>query len=158
MKPFTFPLESLRVLRKQRERAAQQRYAKTLATCRKAETQLQAAAAEWGVGLAQLKHELDGGLSAGQLANLRNGCLVLEIRWRECQAALIEARRVAGLMFQEMAAATREREGLDQFHNRARRAHEQQLQRAEQKNFDEMATQAAGSERILHGALQETHN
>lgn len=158
MKPFHFPLESLRILRKQRERAAQQRYAKSLASCRKAETHLQAATVEWEAGLAQLEHELRGGLSAGRLANLRNGCLVLEIRWRERQAALMEARRVASLIFQEMSAATREREGLDQFHNRARRAHEQQQQRAEQKIFDEIATQAAGSDRILQWAGQANPN
>jgi hypothetical protein len=51
------------------------------------------------------------------------------------------------LAFQEMAVATREREGLDQFHNRARRTHEQQFRRTEQKIFDEMATQSAGSDR-----------
>jgi flagellar export protein FliJ len=148
MKPFRFPLESLRVLRKQRERTAQQRYANALANCRKAETQLQTAVAAWEAGLAHLSTALSGGVSAGQLANLRNGCLVLEIRWRERQAALLEARRVAGLIFQEMADAIREREGLDQFHNRARRAHEQQFRRTEQKIFDEMATQSAGSDRL----------
>lgn len=148
MKPFTFRLESLRVLRKQRERAAQQRYARSLANCRKAEQQMQTATAEWEASLFELRREMGAGISAGQFANLRNGCLVLEIRWRERQAALLEARRVAALIFQEMAAATREREGLDQFHNRARREHELQLRRAEQKIFDEMATQNAGSDRI----------
>jgi flagellar export protein FliJ len=148
MKPFIFPLESLRVLRKQRERAAQQRYARSLANCRKAELQMQTATAEWEASLVELKREMGAGISAGQFANLRNGCLVLEIRWRERQAALLEARRVAALIFQEMAAATREREGLDQFHNRARREHELQFRRAEQKIFDEMATQNAGSDRM----------
>ena len=152
MKPFLFPLESLRVLRKQRERAAQQRYARTLVNCRKAEQQMQTATAEWEASLADLKREMGAGISAGQFANLRNGCLVLEIRWRERQAALIEARRVAALLFQEMAAAIREREGLDQFHNRARREHELQLRRAEQKIFDEMATQNAGRDRMLQFA------
>jgi flagellar export protein FliJ len=147
MKPFRFPLESLQVLRRQRERTAQQRYANTLANCRRSEAQLQMAVAAWEAGLAHLSTALSGGLSAGHLANLRNGCLVLEIRWRERQAAVLEARRIAGLAFQEMAVATREREGLDQFHNRARRAHELQFRRTEQKIFDEMATQSAGSDR-----------
>jgi flagellar export protein FliJ len=156
MKPFNFPLESIRVLRKQRERAAQQRYAKSLASCRKIEAQLQAATAEWNAGLAHLARELSGGLSAGQLANLRNGCLALEVRWLEIQAAVLEARRVAGLMFQELSVAAREREGLDQFHQRARRSHALQMQRTEQRIFDEMATQAACSDRILQWTGQET--
>jgi flagellar export protein FliJ len=144
MKPFKFPLEPLRVLRKQRERATQQRYARALVNCRKAEAQMQASVAAWEAGLAQLGSALSGGVPAGHFANLRNGCLVLEIQWREHQAAMLEARRVAGLIYQEMTAATREREGLDRFHNRARRAHEQELRRAEPKIFDEMATQSAG--------------
>ena len=157
MKPFNFPLESLRIVRKQREQAAQQRYAKALAICKRTEMQLQAATAEWETGLAQLGRELSEGLSAGQLANLRNGCLVLEIRWRERQAALIEARRVASLIFREMTTATQERKGLDRFHQRARRDHVQQQQKAEQKIFDEMATQSAGNDRILQRLSQAAH-
>ena len=156
MKPFAFPLESLRVLRKQRERVAQQRYARALVNGRRAEQQMQTASVEWEAALAELKQAMGAGISAGQFANLRNGCLVLEIRWREHQAALLEARRVAALIFQELAAATREREGLDQFHHRARREHELQLRRSEQKIFDEMATQSAGRNRLLKFAVPAT--
>jgi flagellar export protein FliJ len=155
MKQFTFPLESLRVLRKQKERAAQQRYAKALAICKKAETQLLDAAVELEAGQNLFARELAHGITAGHLASLRNGCLVLEIRWRERQAALIEARRVAGLIFREMALATRDREGLDQFHDKARRAHELDMRREEQKTFDEMATQANGVNSLLQLAGYE---
>jgi len=144
MKEFTFPLESLRVLRKQKERAAQQRYARALEGCRKAEIQLRNAAAELETGRSLLGREMAGGIAAGQLASLRNWCLVLEIRWRERQAILTEARRVAGLLFREMAAAAREREGVDRFHDKARRAYEVQASREEQKIFDEMAVQGDG--------------
>jgi flagellar export protein FliJ len=156
MKEFTFPLESLRVLRKQKESAAQQRYAKALAACKRAETQLIDAAVELEAGQNQAERELANGITAGHLASLRNGCLVLEIRWRERQAALMEARRVAGLIFREMAVATREREGLDQFHNKARRAHEQEVRRTEQKTFDEMATQASGNNSLWQLAGHDT--
>jgi flagellar export protein FliJ len=144
MKNFTFPLESLRVLRKQKERVAQQRYARALEVCRKAEAQLQYAAAELETGHSLLARELANGIAAGQHASLRNWCLVLEIRWRERQAALTEARRTAGLMFQEMSVASRDREGLDRYHEKARHAYEQQARRTEQKVFDEMAVQADG--------------
>lgn len=156
MKEFTFPLESLRVLRKQKESAAQQRYAKALAACKRAETQLIDAAVELEAGQNQAERELANGITAGHLASLRNGCLVLEIRWRERQAALMEARRVAGLIFREMAVATREREGLDQFHDKACRAHEQEVRRTEQKTFDEMATQASGNNSLCQLAGHNT--
>ncbi|MGC9941073.1 MAG: flagellar export protein FliJ [Verrucomicrobiota bacterium] len=152
MKEFTFPLESLRVLRKQKERAAQQRYAKALAACKRAETQLVDAAIELESGQHLFGNELNKGITAGHLASLRNGCLVLEIRWRERQAALIEARRVAGLIFREMAVATREREGLDQFHDKARNTYEHNVRRTEQKVFDELATQANGRNSLFQSA------
>ena len=144
MKKFAFPLESLRVLRKQKESAAQQRYARALDACQKAEVQLQNAANELETGRSLLSHELASGLAASRLASLRNWCLALEIRWRERQAALTETRRVAGLIFREMAVATRDREGLDRYHEKAQTAHDQESKRDEQKMFDEMAVQADG--------------
>ncbi len=149
MKEFTFPLESLRILRKQKESAAQQRYAKTLEACKKAELQLTEAAVELETGRTLLERELAHGIVAGRLASLRNGCLVLEIRWRERQAALAEARRVAGLLLREMTLAMREREGLDQFHDRAKQSYQLEVRRAEQKVFDEMAAQAGGGNGLL---------
>jgi flagellar export protein FliJ len=144
MKEFKFPLESLRVLRKQKERVAQQRYARALDACQQAEVMLQVAATELEIGRASLSQEIATGIAAGRLAGLRNWCLALEIRWRERQAALTETKRVAGLIFREMAAATREREGLDRYHEKAQQAYELESRRSEQKMFDEMAVQANG--------------
>lgn len=153
MKKFTFPLEPLRALRKQKESVAQQRYAKALDSCQKAEIQLQNAANELETGRSLLAHELASGLVADRLASLRNWCLTLEIRWRERQAALTEARRVAGLILREMAAATRDREGLDRYHDKAQNAHNQEIQRVEQKLLDEMAVQSDGLSPLLSGKI-----
>lgn len=150
MKRFKFPLEPLRVLRRQRERAAQQLYAKTLAVCKKAEIQLQSADAELEAAWSSLGGELNANATASRLLHLRTWCTVLEIRWHERKAALAEARRVADLAFQEMIAAMREREGLDCFYDKALLAHDREIQRAEQKNFDEMAVQSNAA----HGLLQ----
>ncbi len=158
MKRFKFPLEPLRVLRQQKERAAQQRYAKALAVCKKAETQLQGAAAELETGWGSLGRELNASVAAGRLVHLRTWCTVLEIRWHERKAALAEARRVADLAFQEMVAAMRDREGLDRFHDRARLAYDLEVQRAEQKNFDEMAVQSGESRGLLQFAGYEEIN
>ena len=144
MKKFAFPLESLRMLRKQKEGDAQQRYAKALEACQKAELQLQKAINELETGRSLLAHELATGIDAGRLAGLRNWCLALEISWRERQAALTEARRVSGLMAKEMAAATREREGLDRYHDKAQQVHDQDAKREEQNMFDEISVQASG--------------
>ena len=157
MKEFTFPLESLRTLRKQKERVAQQRYARTLEACQKAEVLLQSAAAELETGRTALNQEFAGGITAGRFASLRNWCLVLEIRWRERQAALTEARRVSGLVFREMAVAMREREGLDRYHDKARLAYDLEVRRSEQKMFDEMAVQMDGATGFSQLTGLQTH-
>jgi flagellar export protein FliJ len=145
MKPFRFPLESLRVLRKQREHTAQQRYAAALNARDGAAQRLQQAVAELARGWDQLTRELAGGVPAGTMMNLRTCCRVLEIRWHESQAALEEAHRAAESAFQEMVAAAREREALDHFYDKSRRVHDREAQREEQKNFDELAVQMSGA-------------
>ena len=157
MNRFKFPLESLRVLRKQKERTAQQRYGRALAACRKAEIQMQESFAELEEGWHLLRNELaGGGVGAGRLVHLRTWCMVLEIRWHERKAALMEARRVADLVLQEMTAATRDREGLDRYYDKARRVHEVAAQREEQKIFDEMAVQSSAVPGLLQFAGRES--
>lgn len=145
MKTFRFPLEPLRVLRTQKERVAQQRYAQSLTACNAAAALLEKASQELALGREFLKRELSEGVSAGRIMNVRTWCMALEIHQHERRAAFAEARRVSQLAFQEMLAATRDREGLDRFYDKARRAHVQEVLREEQKNFDEMAVQLAGA-------------
>jgi flagellar export protein FliJ len=155
MKRFKFSLESLRVLRQQKERAAQLRYARALVACSNAEIQLQSAAVELEANWNLLRGELTNIVGVNRLVQLRTWSTVLEIRWNERKGALIEARRIAELAFQEMLAATRDREGLDRFHDKARRVHEQKAQREEQKYFDEMAVQSGESRGLLQFAGHE---
>ena len=150
MKPFRFPLESLRVLRKQKEHAAQVRYARALAACDKAAEQLQAAVAALTSAWENLVHELAAGSAAAKLVSTRTWCTVLEIRRNERKAALAEARRLAETAFQEMLVASRDREALDRFFDRASSIHELATRREEQKHFDELAVQMSESP----GALQ----
>jgi flagellar export protein FliJ len=149
MKAFRFPLEPLRVLRKQKERAAQQRYARSLSACNAAAAQLERAAGELNAGRDLLTRELNSGVSAAKIMNLRTWCMALEINHHERRAAFTETRRVADLTFQEMAAVMRDREGLDRFYEKARLAHLQEVLREEQKNFDELAVQLNGTDNRL---------
>jgi flagellar export protein FliJ len=145
MKAFNFPLESLRTLRKQREHAAQQRYARTLVLCDGAERVLQIAEEELKSAHLMLGGELDAGATAGRIIHLRTWCTVLEIRRNECAAGLAEARRNAGDAFRLMTAAAREREALDRFHDKSQRLWLRAFQSEEQKMFDELAVQRQGA-------------
>jgi len=149
MKPFRFPLESLRVLRKQKENIAQQHYANALATCGRAELQLQEAVAGLIAGWNSLNLELAHGIVAGKVNETRGWCKALEIHCNERKTARDETRRAAEKVFQEMLAAVRDREALDRFHDKSRRAHDRESQREEQKNFDEMAVQSSGANSLL---------
>ncbi len=155
MRIFRFPLESLRVLRKQKERAAQQRYARSLFACKAAAAQLEKAVKALDAGRDLLMRELNNGVSAAKILSLRTWCLALEIHQHERKAAFNESRRVADLAFQEMAAAMRDREGLDRFYDKARQAHAREVLREEQKNFDELAVQLNGATGLLQSAFSK---
>jgi flagellar export protein FliJ len=149
MKPFRFPLESLRVLREQKENIAQQHYANALATCGRAEMQLQEAQTELTAGWHSLNHELADGTAAGKITETRAWCTVLEVHRNERKTALDEARRAAEKAFREMLAAVRDRKALDRFHDKSRHIHDCEVQREEQKNFDEMSVQSSGANSLL---------
>jgi flagellar export protein FliJ len=155
MKPFRFPLESLRTLRKQKERAAQQRYARSLFACKTAAAQLEKAVKELDAERDLLMRELTSGAPAGRIVYLRTWCMALEIHQHERRAAFNETKRVADLALLEMTAAMRDREGLDRFYDKARHAHEQDVLREEQKNFDELAVQLNGAGNLLQSAISQ---
>src|ERR1019366_6185891 len=119
MKAFNFPLESLRTLRKQREQAAQQRYARTLVFCDGVARLLQLAEEELKAGHALLMGELENEATADRIIKLRTWRAGLEVRGNECAAAYDEGRRDANDGFRLMTAAAREREALDRFHGKS---------------------------------------
>jgi flagellar export protein FliJ len=141
MKPFRFSLELLRVLRKQKERVAQQRYVGALAARNTAELELQRAATELAVVWNLLGQELGQGIAASRLADLRAWCHVLETRWTDHKTSVETARRTADQAFHEMTLAARDREALDRFYDKSRRVYDREAQREEQKTIDELAVQ-----------------
>jgi flagellar export protein FliJ len=156
MKLFKFSLESLRTLRKQKERVAQQHYARALAACDAAGAQLQNANRELTGAWESLVRELGGGAAAAKIQGLRAWCAALESRRNGCQVALDEACRAAEAAFREMIGAVRDREALDRFCDKLRRAHERGAQREEQKHFDELAVQMSGANGLLQLAGYES--
>jgi flagellar export protein FliJ len=141
MRAFNFPLASIRLLRQQRERAAQQRYARALTICDGAERVLQIAEEELAASYAMLSDELTRATSISRLIHLRTWSAVLEIRLHECEAALQNARDAATETFNFLSAATRDRETLDRFHDKSRRTWERHCRLDEQKMLDELAVQ-----------------
>lgn len=141
MKAFKFPLESLRTLRKQRENAAQQFYARALSACDSAARSLVLAEEELKTGHTMFQGELSTGTTASHLVHLTTWCAMLEIRRNERAAALAEARRGANEAFRAMTVAVRDREALDRFHDKSLTKWHHEFIADEQKMFDELAVQ-----------------
>jgi flagellar export protein FliJ len=150
MKQFQFSLQPIRVLREQREREAQQRYAETLRRSEEAALLLQVASEELAAGWDSLCQDLSVGAAASKLHRTRAWCNVLEIRQKQRDAALKAARLAMNDAWREMILATREREALDRYHDKCRRAYDHEAQRHEQKRLDGLGLRFA----IANGALR----
>jgi len=143
MRPFRFSLQSIRVLREQRERDAQQRFGETMRVCEEAAYKLQQASEELAAGWDGLCRELATGVAATKLLKNRAWCNVLEQRQKDHRARLLAAQRAMDDAWRDMMLATRDREAMDRFHDKRRRAYDREVQRAEQKVLDELGTRRA---------------
>ena len=149
MKPFRFSLRSIRVLRQQKERNAQQCFAEAMRVCEEAAFQLQEASDELAAGWASLCEELSIGVAATGLLRTQGWCNLLEARQRERSTALQSARRAMDAAWREMMLATRDRETLDRHHDKCRRAYDREAQREEHKRLDELGIRRATDPGLL---------
>jgi flagellar export protein FliJ len=150
MKPFRFSLQSIRVLREQRERDAQQQFGAAMRLCEEATFQLQQASDDLAAGWDSLCQELSSGVPATKLLKSRAWCNVLEQRQKDWRARLLNAQRVMDEAWRDMMLATRDREALDRYHDKSRRAYDRVAQREEQKTLDELGARRA----FVPGALR----
>ena len=143
MKSFRFPLQSLRVLREQKEQAAQKHYAEVLRACEDAAARVKAAGDELSASWNALGQKLAAGVTAMELLRTRAWCNALELRLKERTGLLEQARLAVDKVWQEMLNATRDREALDRYYKKNRRAHDRKVQTEEQKQLDELAIRMA---------------
>jgi len=150
MKSFQFSLAALAVLREQHEQAAQKKYVESLHFCEEAAGRVETASQELMNCWRDLTGKLSAGVSAVEFLRARAWCNVLELRLKERTAALEQARLKVDAVWQEMLVATRDRESLDRFKDKKRRAYNTQVQRAEQKELDELAIQLSTTPGPFH--------
>ena len=79
------------------------------------------------------------GVNGTELLRARAWCNVLELKLKERAGALEQARLAVDAVWQEMMLATRERETLDRYREKWKRAHDAAMRREEQKIMDELA-------------------
>lgn len=138
MKPFRFSLQSLRVLREQKERVAQKRYVEALRASDEAAARLDASTHELSAAWVELCEEVVHGITVAKLCQTRAWCGTLERRCADLSAALKAAQQSAQEAWHEMTLATRDRKALDQLRDKSRRVYDRAAQRDKQKQLDEM--------------------
>jgi len=156
MKPFRFSLQPIHAVRQHKEEAARERYAATLRACEAAAARLQSASTELTACWTTLCEKLAAGATGDDLLRARAWCNVLELRVKERAAVLEEARHEVDAGWKELMRATRDREALDRFYNKRRRAYDRGVLQAEQKALDEVALQLVNSPVHLDLAARTT--
>ncbi|HUA68878.1 MAG TPA: flagellar FliJ family protein [Candidatus Saccharimonadales bacterium] len=138
MKSFRFSLQSLRVLREQKEQVAQKRYVEALRASETAAGRLYAGSRELADARSVLCREVLAGNFIGRLQQLRSWCRYLELRCEQLAAALQAAEQTVAKTWREMMLATRERKALDSLHRQRRLDYDHAVQRDEQHHLDEV--------------------
>jgi flagellar export protein FliJ len=151
MKRFRFALQPIRVLREQKERVTQERFAEATRLCEEAAYQFQEASEALAKGWAALCDELSAGVAATKLMRSRAWCSVLEHRQKERSDELNETRRAMDAAWKEMMAATRDREALDRYHDKSRRLHDRESQKEERKALDEIGVRRTANAGLSGG-------
>ena len=143
MKAFRFPLQSLRLLREQKERVSQKRYVEALRASEEIAARLDANSRQLDAAWIVFCEELAEGVTFGKLCQTRAWCAGLERHSQELASALRKAQDAAHLAWREMTLATRDRQALDRLRDKHRSAYDRDAQRYEQKQLDEMGLRLA---------------
>lgn len=149
MKPFRFSLQPIRVIREQKEQKAQKAFGDAMRLYDDAAFQLQTASDELVAGWNALCREMGSGVHASQLTKTRAWCNVLELRQKERAEALQRAKRAMEAAMQQMLLATRDREAIDNYHDKRRSEYERDVQRHEQKELDELGLRRTSATNAL---------
>lgn len=144
MKPFRFSLQVLRTIREQKEQLALQRYAVALRQAEEAAQRVTAHQAKMSSCWALLQKLLTTGSAFDEVNRVQSYNQFLQERHLELERARHDAEQRAEKAGQEMRVAMRDREALDKFREKQRRAYDLEAQREEQKQLDEMAGRRTG--------------
>ena len=150
MKAFRFRLQSVLSLREEKEQTAQREVARALHGVAVIETALAGVAKE----LAGLGNDLLGRLQAGMparaLAELGAYREVLSERRARLRRDLAQAQETVRQARVVLLQASQERQALDTYRDKRRRAHDLEAAREEQKTLDELAGRVSAFGGLRH--------
>jgi flagellar export protein FliJ len=140
MKRFRFSLQSLQMLREQRERAAQRRYLEAMRAREEAQALLKAAERELHQAWDILHKDLGTGIPAMKMARAWTFCSAQEDRCVELQHAVQVEDEGVQRAWQELTQAKRDRDAIDKYYDKQREIYNHEVAREDQKMMDELAS------------------
>jgi flagellar export protein FliJ len=149
MKRFRFALESVRTLREQKEREAQQRYAERVRACQAAATRLQVLELERESCWRLVREQVLARTTAQALAHSGAYAGAIEERRQQAQADLRAAQQRLEEAQAVLNRASRDHDGMKRHRDKLLRAHRRAEERGEQKFLDELGGRAAALAPLL---------
>jgi flagellar export protein FliJ len=142
MRPFRFPLQALLTLRQQREQDAQRQYARRLLAVEVVQQNLAATRLEVQHLADEHQIRLRHGAQAHEFRRLDLYRHALNDRLTRLEQDLATARKAAERAWLALVQATQNRQALDQYRQKRRRAYDYALAREEQRLLDDLAARA----------------
>lgn len=145
MKRFRFPLESVRVLREQKEREARRQYAVTVRACQEVAGRLQAVELELESCWTFIREQLVARTSALALAHTNAYAGALQGRRMQAQAELRAAEQRVEKAWQALLLTRRDHDAMNHYRDKLLGVHRREERREEQKFLDELGGRSASS-------------
>jgi flagellar export protein FliJ len=158
MKKFRFSLQAVLTVRQRQEQTALEHFSKAVAARQLATDRLSEAKRECQAAWALSRERTAAGAPAVHLAQLHDYCHDLEKLQKECERVVAAAQVVVDQKWEKLVTARQAREAVDKFLERQRERYDRELQREEQKMFDDVSRQHAFASTNWKATLQGSLN
>jgi flagellar FliJ protein len=139
MKRFKFTLSAVQVWRERQEQVALEHYGEALRREAQAQERLAAVERERETVWTQRRDQIESGSPADQILHLQNYSQALEVRLKEAQVTVSNARRYTQYRLDHLLAARKQREIVDRFRERQFERYQREIEVEERKALDELA-------------------
>jgi len=157
MKKFRFSLQAVLTLRQRQEQMALECFARAVAVRQHAMERLNEAQRACREAWELSRVRSAAGAPAVHLAQLHDYCQNMEEFQKECEHVVAVAQAEVDRKWEKLVTAQQAREAVDKFLERQRERYDRELQREEQKMFDDISHQqtfaGASWKTMLQGSL-----
>lgn len=158
MKKFRFSLQAVLTVRQRQEQTALESFSRAVAARQQAVERLNESQRACREAWELSRVRTAAGAPAIHLAQLHDYCQNMEEFQKECVRAVAAAQVVVDQKWEKLVAARQAREAVDKFLERQRERYDRELQREEQKMFDDVSHQHAFAGAGWNSTLQSSLN